>query len=47
MNKTWISVGNYIFKETEEKFLLVSCIIWDIKGDKIYSPAIHTMFFKY
>lgn len=44
MNKTWISVGNYIFKETEKKFSLISCIIWDIKGNKTYCPAIHNIY---
>ena len=44
MNKHWVTVGNYIFKETDEKFSLISCIIWDIKGNKSYCPAIHTIY---
>ena len=44
MNKNWISIGNYIFKETEDKFLLISCVTWNIEDNKIYCPTIHSIY---
>lgn len=44
MNEKWIKKGDYIYKETEAEYKVVSCMIWcNSKDGEIYLPAIHSI----
>lgn len=44
MVKEWKKVENYIFREDEDKFSLMSYITWELKDKQVYLPALHHIY---